>query len=178
MGKRSLLFQASILAVLVIINLSCGFGVSGPDTEPPFVNIVSPQANSTVSRCLEKIKVDVRDNDTVTKVEFFSEGQLFGTAFDEPWEFGWDTTDLSDTTFDLRVEAYDASGNVAADSIQVSFRSLEAFVNDKIVITEIGVTGVPLDEAFGPLFEIEVHLFDTETNFFLGCSGQSSGLER
>jgi hypothetical protein len=46
---------------------------------------------------------------------------------------------------------------------------------ERICISEIQVTGES-DGIFGPRLEVEVHMFESGTNFFLGCSGYQSGL--
>ena len=80
--------------------------------------------------------------------------------------YAWDTTGL-DGTHDLDLSATDPFGRVATTATTVE-------LGDIPYASSIEITGE--SDGFGAL-EVEVHLFDADTNEFLGCSGQSSGLE-
>lgn len=88
----------------------------------------------------------------------------FGCGFDYPW----DTSAIAAGAHTLEVRAIDPFGREA-------FASAEVDIDDIVFISSIEVTN---ESDGGDFLEVEVHLFDADTNEHLGCSGQDQGLEQ
>ena len=86
-----------------------------PDTEPPVVNLTSPECNSTVSGVVT-VDATATDNEAVIRVEFYIDTTLLGSATVSPYNVPWNTTQYSDGTYTVLARAFDASGNQAEDS--------------------------------------------------------------
>ena len=75
---------------------------------------------------LGKINVLVYASDSqsgIEKVEFYVDGQLMATDYDEPYEWLWNEDTVYDTHL-LEVIAYDRDGNTAKDSMEVTVFNL------------------------------------------------------
>ena len=107
-----------IISLLIIVLSSCGKKkVTGEDTTPPTVNILSPANNSEVSDTVE-ISVQAQDNNKVAKVEFYIDSQLLFTDTQSPWEYDWTTYLFDDsTTHTMYAVAYDQANNSATSSV-------------------------------------------------------------
>ncbi len=82
------------------------------DTTPPTVQITSPTDGATVTGTVP-VKATASDNLGVTKVEFYADGQLIGTATSAPFQINWNTATASKPNLGLTAKAYDTAGNVA-----------------------------------------------------------------
>ncbi|MEO5499515.1 MAG: Ig-like domain-containing protein [Candidatus Saccharimonadales bacterium] len=93
------------------------------DTTSPTTSISSPTAGATLS-ATSTITASATDNDAIDFVEFYRGGStLLGTDSSAPYNYGWDTTTVTDGGYSLTVRAYDLSGNVttsAAVSVTVN----------------------------------------------------------
>ena len=92
------------------------------DTTAPTVSIVFPASGATVNKGDIVVKAVATDNKAVTKVEFYVDGTLFGTAnvsstsdtFQQTWS---DTAaQIVGQNFGLVAKAYDAAGNATSSS--------------------------------------------------------------
>ncbi len=81
------------------------------DTTPPTVQILVPADGATVTGTVP-ISASASDNIGVTKVEFYADGQLIGTASSAPYQVNWNTATASKPNLGLTAKAYDAAGNV------------------------------------------------------------------
>lgn len=84
--------------------------VPAPDTNPPVAEIVSPQANATLSGTVTVVVVATDDN-SVSRVDLFVDGSSLGGDTVAPHEWLLDTTTLADGSHTLRAFAYDGAGN-------------------------------------------------------------------
>lgn len=110
------------------------------DKQAPTVSIVSPAQGATVSGSV-KVGAEAKDNVGVSKVMFYANGREIGTAAAAPFEINWDTAALSDGTYSLVANAYDATGNVGkSTAVQVTVRNAGATGSQEIQFT--GKTGV------------------------------------
>lgn len=111
---------APIGALFLVVELvGCsGDGSTEPkaDTQAPTVNITSPAAGSFLTGSVA-VRVDAQDNVGVTKVEVLIDGVVAATATTAPYEFTWNTDNLSDGTRTLSARAYDAAGNVGSSPV-------------------------------------------------------------
>lgn len=85
--------------------------ISQPDTEPPFVTIISPSDGSTVSGKIS-ITLSASDNVAVSKVDLYINGILYATDNTEPYNFLWDSSSSPDGLYYLEAVAVDSSGNI------------------------------------------------------------------
>ena len=82
------------------------------DTTPPTLTLLYPSAGSTITGIVNVV-VDATDNVAVDSVQFFVDGILEATDFDEPWGFSWNTAPLdSGSIHTLYMKGFDPSGNV------------------------------------------------------------------
>jgi len=88
---------------------------SVPDVTPPSVQITAPASGATVSGTVS-VTVNASDKAGVTKLEWYLDGALAGSASSAPFTFSWDTTKSANGTHTLQAKAYDAAGNVAASA--------------------------------------------------------------
>ena len=80
------------------------------DEEMPTVSITAPKADTKV--WLETtLATEVMDNQGVSKVEFYLDGDLIGEATEAPYELMLDTKQYKDGTHVLRTVAYDGANN-------------------------------------------------------------------
>jgi predicted amidohydrolase len=90
------------------------------DQTPPSVTLSSPASNATVSGSTT-VAATAADNVGVTVVRFLLDGGPLGpddTA--APYSWSWDTTTASNGPHTVTAVAYDAAGNNAASSINVT----------------------------------------------------------
>jgi len=109
-------------------NTPYGFGVhefevygkeTSQDTTPPKVAITEPVNNATVSGQVN-IKATASDDKGVQKVEFYIDGALKKTASASPYEYTWDSANVSNGTHKILTKAYDTSGNTASAEVTVN----------------------------------------------------------
>ncbi len=90
------------------------------DTEDPTVSITQPADNAVVSGTVE-IKATADDNEGVTKVEFYVDGDLKGTdnsAADSEYSYSWDASgEDPGSTHTIQAKAYDEAENVGESSV-------------------------------------------------------------
>src|SRR5687767_13538193 len=99
-----------------------GFTPSG-DTVPPTVSITSPANGSIVARkSTVTISATASDNVGVTRVEFLVNGALQCTDTAVPYNCNWRVPAAPNKTYQLQARAFDAAGNSATASIQVTAR--------------------------------------------------------
>lgn len=99
-----------------------GFTTSG-DTIPPTVSINSPANGSTVPRkSTVTIAASASDNVGVARVEFLVNGALQCSDATSPYNCNWRVPAAPNKTFQIQARAFDAAGNSATASIQVTSR--------------------------------------------------------
>ncbi len=87
------------------------------DTTAPTVALTSPTPGSTVTG-LVPLTATASDNVGVTKVDFFVNSTLIGTATAAPYTVNWDTTSYRQgATYSLYARAYDAAGNSTKSAV-------------------------------------------------------------
>jgi hypothetical protein len=108
-----------VLSLIILVSLtSCGKNkVTGEDTTPPSIEILSPLNNSEVSDTVG-IAVDARDNKKVAKVEFYIDSELSYTATKSPWSYNWITYLYEDSSsHTIFAVAYDQANNRDTSSV-------------------------------------------------------------
>jgi thermitase len=96
-----------------------------PDTTPPTVGFTSPANGATVSGSI-LVRVSASDSVGVTSVQLAVDGAALATDTVPPYDFAWDTTTYSAGAHALRATAWDAAGNTASASINVTVNNAVA----------------------------------------------------
>ncbi|WP_242393559.1 Ig-like domain-containing protein [Anaeromyxobacter oryzisoli] len=86
--------------------------VTPVDTTPPSVAIDLPAKDAVVGGFVH-LEALASDGRGVATVQFFSGGELLGTAVTPPWAIDWDTRALAGGAVEVVAVAVDASGNQA-----------------------------------------------------------------
>ena len=73
---------------------------------------ISSSAGSVTTASTITLTASASDNVGVTKVEFWVDGALSGSATASPWQWALDSTKLTNGSHSLVVKAFDAAGNV------------------------------------------------------------------
>ena len=111
--------RITIISVMVL-GLVFLSGCEPGDTEDPTVSITQPADNAVVSGTVE-IKATADDNEEVTKVEFYVDGDLKGTdneAADSEYSYSWDASgETPGSSHMIHAKAYDAADNVGESSV-------------------------------------------------------------
>ncbi|MCD6531346.1 hypothetical protein J7K99_02750 [bacterium] len=109
-------FWAFLIVISVLLFSGCGSdNPSGPDFddhESPSVSITYPSDLCVVNGEVT-IRAEASDNDMVSKVEFFVDGDLVGIDYNEPYECAVDFSTYEEGTHSVTAKAYDRSGNSA-----------------------------------------------------------------
>ena len=104
---------------LGIVAVACGSSTGTSDGAAPDVVFTHPVSGDTVNGSVG-IDVSAVDDFGVDKVEIFVNNTLLTTLFTPPYHANWNTSALQDsTTYTLRAQAFDLSGNFQSRSIQV-----------------------------------------------------------
>lgn len=84
---------------------------SSIDLNPPTAKIIYPSNGAVLSGGVT-VKVNAGDDNLVSKVELYINGNLFAIDPEPPYEFYWDTKKYADGAYTLIAKAYDSSNNV------------------------------------------------------------------
>ncbi|HYH98868.1 Ig-like domain-containing protein, partial [Hyalangium sp.] len=103
------------------------------DTTPPSVSITTPTGSATLAGSVT-VLASATDDAAVTKVEFFQDGTLLGTATSSPYSVYWDTRTAANGSHVLSARVTDSSGNVAT-SQEVSVTIDNDFTAPTVSIT-------------------------------------------
>ena len=101
------------------------------DTQAPSATIFSPQNNATVSGTV-LVEVSASDNNSVTGVDLYADGQLVGRDLTSPYQFSWDSTQVADGSVVLTAYAQDAAGNEGVSNGLTVNVANQAATNDNI----------------------------------------------
>ena len=115
--RKAFLFSLLMILTVMLI-LSCSKDKkTNPDTESPTVIIAYPPNNSSfVSGTIINIVAEAEDNEEVDNVKFYIDGVNSYQDSNEPYEYSWDTTDLSGS-HTIYAKAADSSENTATSDI-------------------------------------------------------------
>ena len=96
-------------------------GSFGAVDNPPTVTITNPADGATVSGTIN-ITADASDDNGVTQVEFFVDGNSIGTDANgaDGWTMPWDTTTVGDGGHTVTATATDTIGQAGSDSNNVT----------------------------------------------------------
>ncbi|MCS7258315.1 MAG: Ig-like domain-containing protein [candidate division WOR-3 bacterium] len=88
------------------------------DHQPPQIAIVAPASWSTVSGTV-LVRTEVSDDRGVSKVIFYVDGDSVAAVMNYPFNYLWNTTNLTNDYHTVLAKAYDHSGNWANSLITV-----------------------------------------------------------
>ena len=125
------------MTALLILGLvsfyACESATEPKDTEPPQITIQTPVGNSTVSLDGANYDYDVTitasviDNEQVSSVECYVDGELIGTKTASPFTWTWNAYGVEKGYHTITINAKDDSENEAEETIQV-YMQTEYFV--------------------------------------------------
>ena len=79
--------------------------------------VLYPLAGIVVSGTIT-VSGDAQDNEAVTKVEFYIDGQLKATDTSRPYNYSWNTAAYADGQLhSVYLKAYDAAGNIGSSAV-------------------------------------------------------------
>jgi len=110
-GSYSLVAKAYDAAGNVGISATVAFTINNPDTTAPAVTAKISGTTGTLS-----FTAAATDNIGVTKVEYYVDGALKGSAATSPYTFVFNSTAVANGTHSLVAKAYDAAGNVGTSA--------------------------------------------------------------
>jgi hypothetical protein len=96
------------------------------DDTPPDVVITNPTDGATVSGTVT-VQATASDDDGVTKVEFYVDGDLRTSDTVSPYTYTWDTTIESNGNHTLEAIAYDTISQTDSDEISVTVNNVVTF---------------------------------------------------
>jgi len=112
--------KTKLIVILFVSGLLIFWGckkiTTNTDTTPPTVQIISPTNNSTISGEIA-IEINVTDNNGISKVEIYINGNLSGETTSAPWGFSWDTEQEVDGNYTIQAKAYDTSDNFSTSDL-------------------------------------------------------------
>ena len=89
------------------------------DTTPPELTILSPTLNSTVGEVVN-VKVETSDKSGILKVDFFVDNKNTYTDTITPYEYDWNTTEVSDGVHTIKVQSYDTEENMSESEVSIT----------------------------------------------------------
>jgi hypothetical protein len=98
----------------------------GQDTQPPVVSISSPLNNATVQGTVS-VNVNATDNTSISNVQMYVDSTLLATDASAPYQFSWNTAQVSNGSHILTAIATDAFGNTARSSTTVNVNNSQSF---------------------------------------------------
>ncbi len=93
------------------------------DTMPPFVSMVAPMLSTVQTGVQTGINVLASDKSGVSKVTFSINGTLVSTVTSSPYQYRWTVPATAGAAYTLVSTAYDAAGNTAASTVQVTSKA-------------------------------------------------------
>lgn len=135
-GSRTLTARARDLAGNITTSQSVTVTADN-DLTPPVVTITAPAQGEKVLDPV--IYASASDNQSVTRVEFYTESRLLCTATSAPYACGWSTNNETTGQHVLTAKAYDPSGNVGT-SAQVTVNVSRDITPPSVSLTAPGAT--------------------------------------
>lgn len=148
-----------LLGLLVGLLQGCGGGgggsapaASAPDTSAPSVTLNAPQEGARLVGVVP-LSASASDNVGVSRVEFYLNGTLKGSASSAPYTVYLDTSTLNRGSYTLIARAFDGAGNVGQSPALAVTVPISVFMTTQVTgTTAVGtvyLAGVGPQEAFG-----------------------------
>lgn len=176
-----------IVALLLPLCLAgCGGGGGGanpaapPDTTSPSVTLTSPAANARLTG-VATLGATASDNVAVSRVEFYLDGTLKGTATSAPYAVGLDTSTLNRGSYTVTAKAFDAAGNMGVSQGVAVTVPISIFMTTQVsgssAVGTVYLAGVGPQEAYGLSLTIAgAHVVSASTSGVAALAGASSPL--
>ncbi|HEY9101983.1 S8 family serine peptidase [Chitinimonas sp.] len=103
------------------------------DTQAPTVAITSPGGGTV--KGMVTVNVNASDNTAVSRVDLYIGGALLASDISTPYSFAWDSSKSPDGAVNLQAKAYDAAGNVASSSVNVTVSNTVDTVAPSVTIS-------------------------------------------
>jgi hypothetical protein len=100
-------------------SISVSQNVVSADVTAPTISITSPASGSTVTGTVS-VSVTASDNVSVKSVALSVDGTVVSTLTAAPYNFSWNSTNVTDGNHSLSAKATDASGNTNTSTITVA----------------------------------------------------------
>jgi len=91
---------------------------SGPVDNPPSVTLTAPGEGATIAGTIN-VTADASDDNGVTQVEFFVDGNSIGVDDTAPYSVSWDSAGVIDGEHTVSATASDTTSQTGSDSINV-----------------------------------------------------------
>jgi choice-of-anchor B domain-containing protein len=91
-----------------------------PGDNPPSVTVTDPAEGATVSGSSVNVAATASDDNDVTQVEFFVDGNSIGVDTTSPYSVTWDSTTVPDGPHVVSATATDTIGQTSSDSNNVT----------------------------------------------------------
>ncbi len=92
----------------------------GPVDNPPTVNLTNPAEGATVSGTSVLVAATASDDNGVTQVEFFVDGNSIGVDTTAPYSVNWNSTTVPDGAHTVSATATDTIGQTSSDSNNIT----------------------------------------------------------
>lgn len=135
-GIRMYSWWSSTTAYTATVTWFADDGTS--DTTPPTVDITAPSNGATVSDTIS-ITATASDNVGIDYLQCNVDGGTWTQDTTSPYSWTLDTTSLTDGAHTINVQAYDAAGNYATDSVSVTVANGGPVTNE--LTSGVTVTG-------------------------------------
>src|SRR3989338_5669369 len=96
---------------------------AGPIDNPPIVSITSPSNGAVVSG-LVSITAEATDDSGVAQVDFYIDGALLGSDISSPYEWSWDSTSVSDSSYSIGATAVDTASQTASNNTSITVNNV------------------------------------------------------
>jgi PKD repeat protein len=91
----------------------------GSGDTPPSVTVTNPNEGATVFGTIN-VTANASDDNGVTQVEFFVDGNSIGVDTTDPYDISWDTTAVTDGSHTVMAEATDTIGQKGSNASNVT----------------------------------------------------------
>jgi len=146
-------------ALVLFLSAGCGGGGGGgtpaatPDATPPTVSLTAPAASARLTG-VATLGASASDNVGVSRVEFYLDGVLKGTALTAPYTASLDTSTLNRGNYLVTAKAFDAAGNVGqaagvAVTVPISTFITTQGTGGSTALATVYLAGVGAHEAHG-----------------------------
>lgn len=123
--KKLNLFKAVIFSGLIFMLVSCGDDESPEitDDEKPLVSITNLSDGEIV---IGKVTLDINasDNESLDRVDVYIDDQVLAERLPHPYIFEWDTKNIEDGQYNIKVVATDKVGNQSIYTKRVVVRNI------------------------------------------------------
>ena len=156
---------------------SLTLNIGSSDVTAPSVSIISPQNGANINSSPLLISVDASDPYSgsvsgIDYVEFFVDDVLVGIDSESPYSYSWNAPLSSESKYNIKVAAYDFSGNSASDSIVVSIIPPSSTIGENTAPSP----QIDLDAPSIPKNLTSTAISDTEVELRWDASKDNSGV--